>query len=66
MDKHQLELTRVVREVALRSFGSARPAPMKPWIFGSDLELLAISPAGEAYFSCCVRRGKDAGGTMSV
>ena len=32
MDEHQLELTRFVREAALRRFGSARSAPMKPWI----------------------------------
>ena len=32
VDEHQLELTRFVREAALRRFGSARSAPMKPWI----------------------------------
>ena len=32
VDKHQVELTRFVREAALRRFGSARSAPMKPWI----------------------------------
>ena len=30
--EHQIELTRFVREAALRRFGSARSAPMKPWI----------------------------------
>ena len=32
MDEHQLALTRFVRGAALRRFGSARSAPMKPWI----------------------------------
>ena len=32
VDEHELELTRFAREAALRSFGSARSAPMKPWI----------------------------------
>ena len=27
-----VDVTRFVREAALRRFGSARPAPMKPWI----------------------------------
>ena len=31
VDEHQLELTRFVREAALRRFGSARSAAMKPW-----------------------------------
>ena len=44
VDEHQLELTRFVREAALRRFGSARSAPMKPWISAltwSFLRLLA-------------------------
>ena len=44
MDVHQLELTRFVREVALRRFGSARSTSMKPWISAltwSFLQLIA-------------------------
>ena len=44
VDEHQLELTRFVREAALRRFGSARSAPMKPWISalsGTFLRLIA-------------------------
>ena len=44
VDEHQLELTHFVREAALRRFGSARSAPMKPWISAltwSFLRLLA-------------------------
>ena len=44
MDEQQLELTRFVREAAPRRFGSARSAPMRPWISAltrSFLQLIA-------------------------
>ena len=42
VDKHQLELTRVVGEAAPRRFGSARSAPMKPWILALTWNFLRL------------------------
>ena len=63
VDAHQLELTRFVREAALRRFGSARSAPVKPWISALTCSFLRlIAPVGRslhAAFDVAMRLGKQ-------
>ena len=63
VDEHQLELTRFVREAALRRFGRARSPPVKPWISAltwSFLRLIApVRRSFHAAFDVAMRLEKQ-------